>query len=594
MKKILFPLLFLTLASLQGHAAPRIAYFLSMDEPHTHYFEVRMTIGGLRQPYTDVKMPVWTPGSYLIREYAKNVEGFTASAGRNTALRTEKISKNTWRIYGDNADEITVQYRVYAFEISVRNAFLDASHGYVQPAAVFMYVDKHLDAPATLTVKPYKAWTQLSTGLSPAGKDKWTLAVPNFDILADSPIEIGNQKIFTFTALGIPHHVALYGTGNYDERRLAEDMKKIVEQAAKVVGENPNKDYTFIIHNLPGNAGGGLEHLNSTTLQVGRWGYESNYTGFLTLVAHEYFHLWNVKRIRPKALGPFDYENENYTNLLWVAEGLTSYYEDVIMHRAGFIDGNAFLNTVAAAIGNTENAPGNQVQTLAECSWDAWIKYYRPNENSNNSTVSYYTKGSIIGALLDLQIMHGTNGQKSLDDVLRLLYDEYYKKQKRGFTDDEFRQAVEKTADTGMADFFKNHIHGTQSIDYDRYFGYVGLRLGQYTADQQAAFLGAATSFANGRLTVGSVRKGSAAYQYGLNVNDEILAVDGYRVGDDFQQFVNRKKAGEKIALLISRAGVVQNLDLTLGSNPAISYRIERLPNPTPQQAELLKKWVRL
>ncbi len=587
-----FCILLLALASLQVHAAPKIAYFLSMDEPHTHYFEVRMTINGLKQPYTDVKMPVWTPGSYLIREYAKNVEGFTASAGKNP-LKSEKTNKNTWRIYGDNANEITVQYRVYAFEISVRTAFLDASHGYVQPAAVFMYVAGQLGTPATLTVKPYREWTQLSTGLSPAGKDKWMLAVPNFDILVDSPLEIGNQKIVTFTALGIPHSVALYGTGNYDERQLAEDMGKIVEQAGKVVGENPNKDYTFIIHNLPGNAGGGLEHLNSTTLQVGRWGYESNYTGFLTLVAHEYFHLWNVKRIRPKALGPFDYDNENYTNMLWVSEGITSYYEDVITHRAGFTDSKEFLNTVAAAIGNTENAPGNQVQPLAECSWDAWIKYYRPNENANNSTVSYYTKGSIIGALLDLEIMQGTNGQKSLDDAMRLLYNEYYKQQNRGFTDMEFQQAIEKTAGKSMDAFFKNHVYGTQQPDYDRYFGYAGLRLDKFTADPQTAFLGAATSLANGRLTVGNVRKGSAAYQYGLNVNDEIIAVDGYRVGDDFQQFVNRKKAGEKLTLLISRAGMVQNLEVTLGSNPAISYRIERLPTPTAQQAELLKKWVR-
>ena len=587
-----FSVLLLALASLQVQAAPKIAHFLSMDEPHTHYFEVRMVVSGLKQPYTDVKMPVWTPGSYLIREYAKNVEGFTASAGKN-ALTSEKINKNTWRIYGENASEITVQYRVYAFEISVRTAFLDASHGYVQPAAVFMYVDKQLGAPATLTVKPYKAWTQISTGLSPVGKDKWTLAVPDFDILVDSPIEIGNQKIFTFTALGIPHRVALYGTGNYDERQLAEDMGKIVEQAGKVVGENPNKDYTFIIHNLPGNAGGGLEHLNSTTLQVGRWGYESNYTGFLTLVAHEYFHLWNVKRIRPKALGPFDYDNENYTNMLWVSEGITSYYEDVITHRAGFTDSKEFLNTVAAAIGNTENAPGNQVQPLAECSWDAWIKYYRPNENANNSTVSYYTKGSIIGALLDLEIMQGTNGQKSLDDVMRLLYNEYYKKQNRGFTDIEFQQAIEKTAGKSMDGFFKNHVYGIQQPDYDRYFGYVGLRLDQFTADPQTGFLGAATAFANGRLTVGNVRKGSAAYQYGLNVNDEIIAVDGYRVGEDFQQFVNRRKAGEKMMLLISRAGMVQSMEVTLGSNPSISYRIERLPNPTAQQAELLKKWVR-
>jgi len=574
-------------------AAPKISYYLSMDEPHTHYFDVRMTVSNLKQPYIDFKMPAWTPGSYLIREYAKNVEGFTATGGKNASLRVEKISKNTWRVYSSNADQVSVQYKVYAFELTVRTPFLDASHGYVQPAAVFMYIDKQMDQPATLTVKPYKNWSQISTGLAPAGKDKWTLAVPDFDVLVDSPIEIGNQKIFEFTALGIPHRVAMYGVGNYDEKQLAADMQKIVEEAGKIVGENPNKDYTFIVHNVPA-GGGGLEHLNSTVLQTSRWGYERNYTGFLSLVAHEYFHLWNVKRIRPKAIGPFDYENENYTNLLWVAEGITSYYDDLITQRAGFTTADEYLMTMAGSIGTTENTPGNKIQSLAESSWDAWIKYYRPHENSNNSTISYYTKGSYIAMLLDLEIMGSTNGQKSLNDVMRFLYDEYYKKQKRGFTDAEMQQAVEKIAGKSLDDFFRNHIYDTKKIDYNKYLGYAGLRLAEYNQNPQAAFLGAGTSLQNGRLNVASVQRDTPAYQQGLNVNDEIIAVDGFRVGDDFQQFIGRKKAGDKVTLLISRAGILQNLDLTLGSNPNISYRIERLPSPTAQQSEILKKWLRL
>jgi predicted metalloprotease with PDZ domain len=592
MKKSLFLFIFHFSFFISFAAAPKIQYFLSMDEPHTHYFDVRMSVGGLKQPYVDFKMPVWTPGSYLVREYAKNVEGFAATGGKNTTLRSEKVSKNTWRVYSDNADEITVRYKVYAFELTVRTAFLDASHGYVQPAAVFMYVDKHLGAPATLTVKPYKDWTQISTGLAPAGKDKWTLAVPNFDILVDSPLEIGNQRIFEFTALGIPHRVAMYGPGNYNEKQLAEDMRRIVEETGKVVGENPNKDYTFIVHNTPG-GGGGLEHLNSTVLQTGRWGYESNYTGFLSLVAHEYFHLWNIKRIRPKALGPFDYDNENYTNLLWVAEGITSYYDDLITHRAGFLTADQYLNSMAGSIGNTENAPGNRVQTLAECGWDAWIKYYRPNENSNNSTISYYTKGSIIAMLLDLEIMQSTNGQKSMNDVLRFLYDEYYKKLQRGFTDAEMQQAAERIAGKSLDAFFKNHIYDTQKPNYNQYLGYAGLRLAEYVQNAQTAFLGASTSMQGGRLVINSVQRGTPAYDQGLNVNDEIIAVDGYRVGDDFAQFMGRKKAGDKAAFTVSRAGILQILEITLGSNPNISYRIERLPNATPQQQELLRKWLR-
>ncbi len=601
MKKAVFLFsFFFLLFSTFIYAAPKIQYFLSMDEPHTHYFTVKITVSGLKQPSIDFKLPVWTPGSYLVREYARNVEGFTATSGKNSLpagqagiLKSEKTSKNTWRVYSSNADEVTVEYKVYAFEVSVRTAFLDASHGYVQPAAVFMYIDKQQEVPATLTVKPYKDWTQISTGLSAAGKDKWTLAVPNYDVLADSPIEIGNHKIFEFNALGIPHKVAMYGFGNYDEPTLAADMKKIVEESGKVVGENPNKDYTFIVHNLQ-NGGGGLEHLNSTTLQTTRWSYESNYIGFLTLVAHEYFHLWNVKRIRPQALGPFDYENENYTHLLWVSEGFTSYYEDLIAHRAGFLDVNQFLNTIASGIGNTENQPGSKVQSVAEASWDAWIKFYRPDENSRNTTISYYTKGGVLAPLLDLDIIQSTNGQKSLDDVMKFLYEEYYKKQKRGFSDAEFQQAVEKVAGHSLDDFFKNYVFDTKSIDYNKYFNYAGLRLGEYKANAQAAFLGASTSLSGGKLTVTGVQRGTAAYDYGLNVNDEIIAVDNYRVGDDLQQFVGRKKVGDKVVMTISRAGILQNLTVTLSGNPAISYRLERLPNPTAQQETVLKKWIKL
>jgi predicted metalloprotease with PDZ domain len=414
--------------------------------------------------------------------------------------------------------------------------------------------------------------------------------VPNFDILVDSPIEIGNQTIFTFNALGIPHHVAMYGPGNFNTETLSRDMKTIVEEAGKVIGENPNKDYTFIVHNLQA-GGGGLEHLNSTTLQTTRFSYETNYTGFLSLVAHEYFHLWNVKRIRPKALGPFDYDNENYTNLLWVSEGLTAYYDDLLTRRAGFYTPDQYLNIITNNIGTIENAPGNDVQSVAESSWDAWIKYYRPNENSNNTTISYYTKGAVIGTLLDLDIMHSTNGLKNLDDVMRYLYEEYYKKQKRGFTDIEMQQAVEKVAGHGMQEFFRDHIYGTKPIDYNRYFSYAGLRLTEIARSE--AFLGATTS-PGGRLNVTAVQRGTAAYQSGLNVNDEIIAMDGYRVEGDLNRLIAAKKPGDKVTFLINRAGIIRSIDVVLSKNPNISYRLERNSGATPAQEALLRKWLKV
>ena len=288
-----------------------------------------------------------------------------------------------------------------------------------------------------------------------------------------------------------------------------------------------------------------MEHLNSTTLEVSRAGYQNNYNGFLTLVAHEYFHLWNVKRIRGKALGPFDYDNENYTHLLWVAEGFTSYYEDLILRRAGLITSDAFLNTIIYSIGGIENQPGNNVQSLAESSWDAWIKFYRPNENSSNTSISYYTKGSVIATLLDLEIMNNTNAEKTLDDVLKYLYNEYYKKQKRGFTDQEMQMAVEKVAGKSMKDFFDNYIFGTKSIDYQKYFNYAGLKANMNPVAGNEGFLGATTNNNGGKINITSLLRGSASYNFGLNVNDEIIAVDNNRLsnGEELTKFISAKKS---------------------------------------------------
>jgi predicted metalloprotease with PDZ domain len=576
-------------------AAPQIAYTVSMDEPHTHYFDVQMKVEGYKKQFIDFKMPVWTPGSYLVREYARNVEAFTAKNGKSLALKSEKINKNTWRVYSNSAEEVTVNYKVYAFEISVRTPFLDASHGYIQPAAVFMFVKDLMATPSTITVKPYKGWNQISTGLSPAGKDKFVLRAPNYDILVDSPIEIGTHKIFEFSVQNIPHRVAIYGEGNYDEKRLLADMKTIVEQVVSIFGEIPYEHYTFIIHNLQ-SGGGGLEHLNSTTLQTGRWNYgtEAGYSGFLSLVAHEFFHLYNVKRIRPKTLGPFDYENENYTTLLWVSEGVTSYYDDYLLRRVGFSSPDEYLYTVTGNIGTIENAPGSKVQSVSESSYDTWIKYYRPNENSQNTSISYYTKGAVLGMLLDLEILNSTQGQKSFDDVLRFLYNEYYKKQNRGFTEQEMQAAVEKIAGKSLNDFFQKYVYGTEQIDYNKYLGYVGLKLVNNSEGKNEPYLGANTSNTNGRLTVTSVMRGTTAYESGLNVNDEIIAIDNYRISDDLNRVMSAKKVGDKINILINRSGILQTVEALVMKNPNISYRIQRVANTSPQQEALLKKWLYL
>ncbi|MCU0469160.1 MAG: PDZ domain-containing protein [Arcicella sp.] len=575
--------------------SPKIEYFLSMEQPQTHYFDVVIKLSNFdaktkQQGFIDLKMAVWTPGSYLIREYAKNVEGFSATSG-SANVKSDKINKNTWRLRLLAAsNEVTVKYKVYAYELSVRTSFIDDSHGYLNPATVFMYVNDWKQTPSTVTIKPYKNWNTISTGLKSLGNN--TFEAENLDILIDSPIEIGTQKVLSFDLKGIPHKIAMYGDVKFDEAKVTEDFKKVCESALGVVGEHPCKDYTFLIHNIM-MGGGGLEHLNSTTCQTSRMTYanEKMYQSFMSLIAHEYFHLWNVKRIRPKALGPFDYENENYTHLLWFSEGCTSFYQNYILRRANMMTPEDYLKSYSGEINTIENQPGNKIQSVTESSWDAWIKFYRPNENSRNSTVSYYDKGAVLGGVLNLMILQSTKGAKSLDDVMRLLYQEYYKKQGRGFSDEEFQKAVETVAGKNLNDFFQKYIFGTETIPYNTYFEAVGMKLVDKNEGKEEPYLG--VELRGGGLRITGILRDSPAYNDGLNTGDEILQIDGSKPDDVFK-LVSSKKVGDVIEVKIRRDGLEKKYNVTLQKNPTKNYVIEPLENQSKEQKELYKKWLYL
>ena len=579
MKKILLTLLLLP--SILLHAAT-ISYEVSMPEPHTHYYNVKMDVVDYQKEYFDVQMPVWSPGSYLVREFAKGVEGLVATANNKT-LKAEKINKNTWRIYAKESKNVVINYKVYAFELSVRTSFVDASHAYFNGTSMFMFIDELRNTPHNLTIIPFKDWKKVSTSLPQISKEGFQYQAPDYDILVDSPVEIGNQETFDFTSNGVIHHVAMYGKGNYNIEKLKVDMAKITQACTNVFGENPNKEYTFIIHNLT-RGSGGLEHLSSTTLEVNRWTYEgSSYKGFLSLVAHEYFHLWNVKRVRPIELGPFDYNNENYTSLLWVMEGFTSYYDELLLYRAGIYDEETIIRKFRGSINNIENQPGNKVQPVAHSSFDAWIKAYRPNENSYNTTISYYSKGSVVANMLDLMIINNTKGEKNLDDVMQYLYNEFYKKQDRGFTPAEMKTTLEKVSGLKMDDFFAKYINGTETFDYNTLFGYAGLAV--ETVVNKDPSLG--ISEANNKIR--RVYRGSSAYAGGLNVNDELLAIDGFRIDGNIKDFIDAKKVGDEISLLISRDNIIQTIKFPLLEKGSTNYFII---NDSEKKNSVHQKWL--
>lgn len=570
-----------------------LRYTLTMPAPQTHYFEVKMELRGFDKDYTDVKMPVWAPGSYLVREFARHVERFQATAG-GQPLAIEKIDKNTWRVRHPKQGNFQVSYGVYAYELSVRTSYIDADHGFALGSSVFMYPADHKELNSQVTVVPAAGWNSVSTALRPAaGMQKFTYESASYDELADSPIEVGTQKVLSFSANNTPHQIAMFGPFVADEPKLLADMKRVTEEAHRVVGQNPLDHYLFIVHNTEA-GGGGLEHLYSTTLgaRPNTYASEVGYKNFLRLVAHEYFHLWNVKRIRPIVLGPFDYDHENYTHMLWVSEGQTEYMANQITQRAGIYTAQQYYDQLATVMSGVENQPGNKQQPVAMASFDAWIRAYRPDENSRNSEISYYDKGEMVGMVLDLMIVQATNGQKHIDDVFRLLYDKFYKGLKRGFTDQEYQDAVAQVAGKRFDDFFQNCVYGTRTLDYSTALGYVGLSLTKTPASTTGS-LGATIANRNGHYIVTYVKRDGTAWNGGLNANDEILQLNGAAPTDDaIKQALFASAPGTVLKLQVHHGTQTRDLSLPLQPDPDFKYQIQPAADATPDQQRLLAKWL--
>jgi predicted metalloprotease with PDZ domain len=558
-----------------------ISYSLRMSKPQNHYFEVEMELRDFKSSDVTVKMPVWAPGSYLVREFSRHVNQVKAIDGNNQALKVTKTAKNEWKIAKGKAKVVKVRYEVYAFELSVRTSFLDLSHGFVSGSSVFFYVDGYKNLSGNLDVYPYASFSTVTTPLARAAESLQSengqrFRFADYDELVDSPIEIGNHELFYFQAGGVHHQVALYGLGNYDMDELKADMEKIVTAATDVFGQNPCKEYTFIVHNVI-NGQGGLEHKNACVLSVNRWTYApSEYNNFLSLVAHEYFHLWNVKRIRPIELGPFNYDEENYTTLLWVMEGFTSYYDELLMVRAGYYTKDEYLKKLQGTINYVEGSTGSRVQSVAHASFDAWIKAYRPNENSGNTTMTYYSRGAMLAALLDAMIIEKFDSKKCLDHFMRYLYDEFYIKKNRGFSETEFQQALETFMGQDMDFFFDKYVYGTEIPDFAGVFSKVGVKV-TYTGKPLASF-GASVAQENGKTIVKSIRSNSAAEDAGISVGDEIIGCNGMRIDQQtLENFVASLTAGEYMELIVAREELILNLQVQMKAYEKPSFRFEMM-----------------
>ncbi len=572
-----------------GVHARSVHYKLSMPEPQTHLYQVEMRLDGSKGTEI-VAMPVWTPGSYLVREYAKNVQDFTAQSQDGSELNVTKIDKNHWKVRGKGSQDIIIKYQVYAFEHTVRTSYLNSDHGLVVPASVLMYWEKNQKREHHLKIDLPEAWSTISTSMEPFNKPgNVDFVASNYDELVDSPLELGNQHIIEFEVLGKPHILALYGASNYTDSTLIEDFTRIIEAEAKVYGGLPYEHYTFIFHLEE--SYGGLEHSGSSVNFINRWSFnnEKRYKRFLSLVAHEFFHLWNVKRIYPKGIASFDYDQENYLEELWVAEGFTSYYDELILQRIGLVDKEGYLKVIAKEINSLESRPGRLHQAVSESSWDTWIKFYRKNEHSRNSTISYYNKGHLLGLLLDLKLNAATQGKNGLDQVMKNLYRDFALKNK-GYTSNDVKRVAEKISGLNLNKFFRDYVFGVEPLPYQEVFELAGVALDSST--EKSAYLGATFKNSSGKVVITNVAEDSPAWIAGLNVKDELLAIDGFRAKSATPTYLGEKVPGDRIICTVSRNGILRDIHLTVGYKPIRIESLKQIDEPMDSQKLVFESWL--
>jgi predicted metalloprotease with PDZ domain len=609
LRRSFFSLLFLSFAAASAEEAVR--YTVRFPKPYTHYLEVTASIPADGRE-VELFMPVWTPGSYMIRDYARNVEDFRARGADGKELAWTKSAKNRWRVQTPGAQRFEATYRVYAREMSVQGNWVDAGFAMLNGAPNFMTLAGSAKRPYEVRVELPAGWKETISGMK-SGSAPDSFVAADYDELIDSPIYAGNAPIHEFEVDGKKHYLVNEGEDSmWDGAASARDVQKIVEYFSRQWHGLPYDKYVFF--NIITESGGGLEHRNSTWMGASRWAYANtqeppenaageasperrrpNRHSWHGLVSHEYFHLWNVKRMRPVELGPFNYESEVNTRSLWLAEGVTSYYGPLALRRCGLATDAQFLRDMSNAIRALQTTPGRLAQSAEESSFDAWIKLYRSDENTPNTAISYYTKGEVVGFVLDAKIRNATGGARTLDDVMRTTFEKY--SGKAGYTAQQFRGVVNEIAGADFSSWLQKTLESHDEVDYSEALDWYGLRF--KTTPQRPGgpprFETGITATTNtGRIVVTGLRRGTAGYDSGLNVDDEILAVNGYRVrAEQWPARLESYKAGDTVELLVARRDKLTTIRLPLVAAPDTSWSLEVKPDATEAQKAHLQAWLK-
>ena len=581
---------------------PTSRYRLSFAACAQHLIDVEATFVAEAPGPMALQLPVWTPGSYMVREYARHVEGLRASDGAGHPLRCRKEQKDGWVLEVEAKGEVVVHYRVYARELSVRTNYVDDAVALVQGAATFVRPPA-VDAGAfEVVVHLPHGWAHALCALPAEVDGRLTRFVaPDYDTLVDSPLLLGNPRLRHFDVDGVHHTLATVGgEGLFDDAAAARELARIVAEERALFGSLPYDRYVMMNVLLGGY--GGLEHKSSAMLlsEPTLRARPQALADWWGLLAHELLHAWNVKRLRPKALGPFDYGRENYTDSLWVAEGLTAYYDDLVVRRTGLIDDADYFARLAKTVETLARTPGQAGQSLTEASRDAWIKLYRRDENTDNTTVSYYLKGSLVGLCIDARLRRLSGGARSLDDVMRLAWQRF--SGARGYDEAEFRACIDEVAGASQGRWLASMLDARTPLVLHEALDTFGLQLqfsyGEGQSDAVAArptLWGVRAEVGGGRLQVAAVRRDAPAYAAGINVGDELLAVDGWRLpaGPQWPQAVADFAAGAaRASLLVARLGKLRTLEVPLEPPPKERATLRVHPDAEAGQVAARTAWL--
>ena len=571
-------------------------YRLSMANPERHEFQVEIAVDALPGRSVDLQIPRWNPGAYTLTEAHKNIRGAVAKGPDGKALPVEKVDAITWRVHHDGKP-FALTYRVYRGRYTgVTGAYLDDALGFANGALVFMYVVGHKDRPIELRVDPLPG-AQVITGL-PRGKAPSSLRAADYDVLVDSPIHVGKVHQIRFEVAKVPFRIALDGPGSYDDKRLVADFTRMIEAAFAVFGGPPGAvpftDYTFIVHLSPGGRGG-LEHMNSTVLGADPWTFDdpAAYRRFLGLAAHEFFHLWNVKRVRPAVLGPFAYDREVHTGMLWFSEGVTSYYAWLLLSRAGLATEAETLEKLAETVQRLQETPGRALVTVEQASWETWAK----PDDGVNAYVDYYTKGMLIGMVLDLELRRLTAGRQSLDTIFRDLF-QRYQATGAGVRPADLEQLFINQGGVAGGDLIKrlfaDYVHGLAELDYNAHLAAAGYEL-SVKVDKPEGDLGVDLALRDGRLVIDRVHPEGPAYKAGLAAGDQIVAIDGARVDLEIaRRQIRAMAAGSAHELALLRRDRLIERKVTAQAGGPKTYAIASVAAPTLEQVALRNAWLGL